>query len=949
MKKSVLLLVLSLFVISAFAQTRPHDAYFMEEQAYFINPNAVVDGYVFTDNFSNTLYYLQQGQLKKLLSAPGCGRYFTVSPDGKQVGFKYITKTGQRPAIINLETETMQFLHDEVSFCGQVGFTARSNYFTVGNELIINATDAKSQRITLPNYSNIVSISNNHQYLVYSTPNDKLILMNLSDRSTKRLSESGKMSVYPQFSPDGDKILFQSNEMYVYDIVNEKLQNLGHGLSPKWAPDSQHVLFTKQQTESYALTESDLYRCDYRNKQHEQITNTSEINEQHAIFASDNEILFTDYAENAIYSLNLENHSQTLIYKHDDDLEIEFFELPATKSEQLIPGSVPYTHQVYDTPDAHYGHGSCAPTCAILALSYYNRLPKWPTIITKLYPHNSDYGAYVSVRYRFNENYFEESETTSGGDLAYGGYGYMWGLGSPNSQMLNYLELHYIESSQLWNNSVTWESVISEIDADYLLPMCVMLTDAGHLILAKGYIENQHTLIFSEPYGDKNTPSWPSYDGQKVYYDWPGYNNGYQNLDYSGAYGVIAWTITAHTSEVEYNNLVIDNDYYNHGFEMNNSENGSTQRYFRDVNAGYNNHAWYTITMADESDICYVKWIPTPEEEGYYEISAYIPSSFADAEAAPYKISDANGEHTVVINQNEYSDEWVSLGTFEYQSGADFYTYLGDSTGIDGQSIAYDAVKYDYIPSPVASFELETQDFCVGEAIVFTNTSENADTYIWSFPEATNESSNELNPEVIYDAPGVYSLSLTAQGSMESDLIEIDDFITIHEAPTAYFTVNSFELFLPEALAVFNNSSVNAENYFWDFDDGSNSDDINPYHYYAAEGNYQVSLTASNPWCDYSVYELDAEITVFGSTSISDNENYDLWLYPNPVIDKLKFLCAVPFKRIQIFNTSGDLVYSSEEITYEIQVSDFPAGLYFVLIETENDLLKTQFVKLGKQ
>jgi len=945
MKTPVFIFLIFVFVLSGFAQNRPRDAYFFEEQGYFINAKPVADGYVFTDNYSNSLYYLHNGQLEKLLSAPGCGRYFTVSPDGNQVGFKYITKTGQRPALINLETKTMRYLHDEVSLCGQVGFTDNAFYYTIGNNLIINKLDEKLQHIDLPNYSNIVKVSDNHNHLVYSTSNDELILMNLIDGSEKRISDKGKMSVYPQFSPDNKKVLYQSDEIYVYDIIQDKLHALGYGLSPKWAPDSDYIVFSKQKTTDNTLSLADLYRCNHLQAEHEQLTNTEHVLEQHPVYCSEQELLFTDYEKKSLYKLNLQTQTTSLLYQHQNQLDIEFFELTNTKSEQLIPGTVPYTHQVYDTPDAHYGYGSCAPTCAIMAISYYNRLPKWPTPITKLYPHNSDYGSYVSVRYRFNEHYFEENTTTSGGDLAYGGYGYMWGLGSPNSQMLNYLELHKMESTQLWNSSVSWASVITEIDADFPLSMCAMLSDAGHLILTKGYIENQHTLIFSEPYGDKNTPSWPSYDGQKVYYDWPGYNNGYQNLDHSGAYGVIAWTITGHTSEPEYDDLIIDNDHYNHGFVINNSEDGSTQRYFRDVNAGYNNHSWYTLTMADASDICWVKWIPTPEQVGNYEISAYIPPSSADAENAPYKIFDANGEHTVIVNQNEYSDEWVSLGMFEYQIGADFYTYLGDSTGIDGQSIAYDAVKFDYIPEPLASFEIESQDFCVGEMISFSNTSENANAYSWTFQGANIESSSEINPQISYDSPGVYSVSLTAQGTLDSDVITYDDFITIHAAPTAYFAVNAFELFLPEALAVFDNASLNAGSYYWNFGDGNHSVDVNPYHYYAAEGNYQVSLTASNPWCEDSFYEIGSEITVYGPTAIPENETINLTLYPNPVHDKLKLSVDVPFKRIKIFDASGELVFVSEKHCHEVQLSDFAAGVYIVQIETENKVLKSQFVK----
>ncbi|NLD61009.1 hypothetical protein GX645_00965 [Candidatus Sumerlaeota bacterium] len=45
-----------------------------------------------------------------------------------------------------------------------------------------------------------------------------------------------------------------------------------------------------------------------------------------------------------------------------------------------------------------------------------------------------------------------------------------------------------------------------------------------------GYVKNQHTLIFYDPYGNKNI-SYPSKDGRLAYYDTPGHNNGYMNLN----------------------------------------------------------------------------------------------------------------------------------------------------------------------------------------------------------------------------------------------------------------------------------------------------------------------------------------------------------------------------------------------------------------------------------
>ena len=128
----------------------------------------------------------------------------------------------------------------------------------------------------------------------------------------------------------------------------------------------------------------------------------------------------------------------------------------------------------------------------------------------------------------------------------------------------------------------------------------------------------------------------------------------YEVITYNGSYGVIAWTVTAHNQEVAYNDTIIDDVYYQHGFEMNNSENTSTMRYFRDQNAGYNDHAWWTLTEATANDICWVHWIPTLTHEGHYRVSAYIPSACANAQNAPYKVKHGDETTTVLINQNEF-------------------------------------------------------------------------------------------------------------------------------------------------------------------------------------------------------------------------------------------------------------------------------------------------------
>lgn len=654
----VLIIILSSIILTntLFSQERPKDAYYFEEFGYFINPQPVENGIVFTDNSCNSLYYYSNGELKRIANSAGCGRYFNVSDDGRFVAYKQILNGKQIPVVIDLLSSRTQSFEDNSVLCGQPIIFDTGLVYTVDNSIVVCQSNVNTE-FDLGGYVNYIAVSSDGKQIAYAL-DDVIFLYNLVSGLKTQISQFDKMSAYPKFSPDGKKVLYQSGNIFVYDILEQKTYDCGAGLAPTWSPNSETIAFYQVFVEGFTPVNSDIFICNFRSSVHVQVTNTIGVCEMNPCFSFETEILFDTYSNREIFEVNLLSHENRLIYKHIGEMEISFFEPELSRAEVLISRQVPYTHQVYDTPDAHYGYGSCAPTTAIMAVAYYNKLPKWPTSISKLYPHTSDYGSYVSTRYRFNEHYFDESHTTTGGDLAYGGYGYMWGLGSPNSQMRNYMQLHYFESLQKWNDNVFFADVLTEINADYPLPMCVMLSSAGHLILAKGYIANQHTLIFSDPYGDKNTPSWPSYDGQKANYDWPGYNNGFANLDFNGSYGVIAWTVTAHAEEVSYNDTIIDDVFYHHGFEVNNSQNGSQMRYFRDQNTGYNAHSWWTITEASSNDIVWVRWIPNLTEIGYYNVSAFIPSTNANAQNAPYRIKQGDEITKVLINQNEFSDEW---------------------------------------------------------------------------------------------------------------------------------------------------------------------------------------------------------------------------------------------------------------------------------------------------
>ncbi len=143
----------------------------------------------------------------------------------------------------------------------------------------------------------------------------------------------------------------------------------------------------------------------------------------------------------------------------------------------------------------------------------------------------------------------------------------------------------------------------------------------------------------------------------------------------------------------------------------------------------------------------------------------------------------------------------------------------------------------------------------------------------------------------------------------------------------------------------FVNTSINSLNYYWNFGDGNFSTNINPMNTYTLDGEYVVTLIASNDCFSYSVSDT---ISV-NSTSITDADKSRIILFPNPVRNEFEInFKDEKFEKINlmIYNSVGQLVFSKyyhdgskiqEKILY-------PSGLYFISIWSDSRLILTQKV-----
>lgn len=146
----------------------------------------------------------------------------------------------------------------------------------------------------------------------------------------------------------------------------------------------------------------------------------------------------------------------------------------------------------------------------------------------------------------------------------------------------------------------------------------------------------------------------------------------------------------------------------------------------------------------------------------------------------------------------------------------------------------------DTPPQSAAKFAANPTTAMVNEEIQFTNSSENATAFTWSFGDGTT--SNAVSPKKAYSNVGVYLVSLVSTGAGGSTIQNL----TITIVPNASFTVEDADNLTSNTPVQFTNTSVGATSYLWNFGDAQNatSTEENPTFTYTSGGTFTVTLTA---------------------------------------------------------------------------------------------------------
>jgi len=489
---------------------------------------------------------ISTGSISTLTDTPSSGYAFAWSPDGTKLGFKVLHATAdgylQEPAVYDVVAGTVRSLAAPTFLAGIPSFSERGDIaFTQGHEAVITTADGTVFRHDLGHYANIVALSPDGTLLAYNGPDDSIWVLDLAT-GTRRLV-TRQPSYGPSWSPDGKRLLLRGihGTISCADFVSGQVRSLGRGVSPAWLPDGQTVIFTAV----------GVPRGDGRPPP-----------------PSIETVRFDGTARRALpgvagYDARLSADATTLVYRPSLDgaplvahvrnssfsaapsaalldtiksrratpaLPAPVPPSPSWRSSPVVIPGVPYLHQVYDTPNHFNGHWACNATSAVMTLAYYGVIDKWDTTVDVPSPHVSSYGNYVSEIYTVNGHTLDVGSADPNGNIAYGGYGYIvqgdWE--DTKGHMAEYIGFHGPESSVDWSPS--WDKLVAEIDAQHPFVVLTSLTTAGHYIVNIGYHTDQHTAVFNDPYGNKNA-GYMNYDGAGAQYDWPGYNNGFSNLN----------------------------------------------------------------------------------------------------------------------------------------------------------------------------------------------------------------------------------------------------------------------------------------------------------------------------------------------------------------------------------------------------------------------------------
>jgi gliding motility-associated-like protein len=198
-------------------------------------------------------------------------------------------------------------------------------------------------------------------------------------------------------------------------------------------------------------------------------------------------------------------------------------------------------------------------------------------------------------------------------------------------------------------------------------------------------------------------------------------------------------------------------------------------------------------------------------------------------------------------------------GVFDHLSQGNYSVQVTDVNGCS----AVTNVLYLEHPSAVvnASFQATPLAACFPVTIQLQNLSTGADVFLWELYRSGKliATSNLNSPDFKVSEPGIYDvhLAVSLTGTDKTDDAELKG-IQVFDAPHAAFELRNEVIYAPDTQVELINFSAGANQYTWDFGDGTTSNEFDPTHAYQKEGRYSLVLLAGY---DYGMIDINGDGT----------------------------------------------------------------------------------------
>ncbi len=189
----------------------------------------------------------------------------------------------------------------------------------------------------------------------------------------------------------------------------------------------------------------------------------------------------------------------------------------------------------------------------------------------------------------------------------------------------------------------------------------------------------------------------------------------------------------------------------------------------------------------------------------------------------------------------------------------------------------------------------------------------NADTYvtdwIWNFGDSNNDTiSTEESPTHIYTYFGLYDISVTASSFGCPKTTE--KTILVYPIPYADFDMTS-DYSGSQGKVMFENGSIYADHFLWDFGNGQTSTVESPIEVYEDDSTYLITLISYNEYgcsdTSWMEYNLFFKGLYFPTAFSPNNPNSEVSLFTPAGVNLAKY-------HVQVFDMRGNQVWESEAI-----------------------------------